>query len=130
MWTCTPPPYTAGPGTQALGYRGGASPHFLGLGEGGDNTPAHTPAEYYLALMRPRRPPAPSANIWALRAVSPERGAQDDWAVLNVSSMTSESVNTIARLTNDTLMSSFFPGRELVCYSLSINDLECRRTRF
>ena len=29
-------------------------------------------------------------------------GAQDDRAVLNVSSMTSESVNTLARLTNVT----------------------------
>ena len=49
-----------------------------------------------------------------------ERGALDDWAVLNVSSMTSESVNTIARLTNVTL--GELAGK-LVCYStLSTND--------
>ena len=40
--------------------------------------------------------------------VSPERGGQDDWAVLNVTSMTSESVNSLARLTIFTLLGQAF----------------------
>ena len=45
-----------------------------------------------------------------------ERGALDDWAVLNVSSMTSELVNTLARLTSDELH-HLFPEASMLLYA-------------